>query len=94
MFAGTPEITDIGALLDVVDGVVPEYLERHPRLQISQPIMSSWGYKGFNEVWLAFFAGASLYAPSFATTRAGGALAEKLTAAKVTWVPSLLTEIR
>ena len=31
---------------------MPEYLERHPRLQISQPIMSSWGYKGFNEVWL------------------------------------------
>ena len=31
---------------------VPEYLERHPRLQISQPIMSSWGYKGFSEVWL------------------------------------------
>ena len=31
---------------------VPEYLERHPRLQVSQPVMSSWGYKGFSEVWL------------------------------------------
>lgn len=31
---------------------VPEYLEAHPRLQVSQPVMSSWGYKGFSEVWL------------------------------------------
>jgi 1,4-alpha-glucan branching enzyme len=31
---------------------VPEYLEQYPRLQVSQPIMSSWGYKGFSEVWL------------------------------------------
>jgi 1,4-alpha-glucan branching enzyme len=31
---------------------VPEYLERHPVLQVSQPTMSSWGYKGYNEVWL------------------------------------------
>ncbi len=29
-----------------------EYLERHPRLQVIQPSMSSWGYKGYNEVWL------------------------------------------
>ncbi|MFO0846036.1 MAG: 1,4-alpha-glucan branching protein domain-containing protein [Gemmataceae bacterium] len=31
---------------------VPEYLDRHPRVQIAQPSMSSWGYKGYNEVWL------------------------------------------
>ncbi|HXG13475.1 MAG TPA: 1,4-alpha-glucan branching protein domain-containing protein [Gemmataceae bacterium] len=31
---------------------VPEYLERHPRLQLSQPVFSSWGYKGYCEVWL------------------------------------------
>lgn len=29
-----------------------EYLERHPKLQIIKPSMSSWGYKGYNEVWL------------------------------------------
>lgn len=31
---------------------VPEYLDRHPRVQIAEPTMSSWGYKGYNEVWL------------------------------------------
>ena len=31
---------------------VPEYLDRHPRVQVAQPTMSSWGYKGYNEVWL------------------------------------------
>jgi 1,4-alpha-glucan branching enzyme len=31
---------------------IPEYLERHPKIQIAQPVMSSWGYKGYNEVWL------------------------------------------
>jgi 1,4-alpha-glucan branching enzyme len=31
---------------------VPEYLERYPNLQVSQPTMSSWGYKGYHEVWL------------------------------------------
>lgn len=31
---------------------VPEYLDRHSRVQIAQPTMSSWGYKGYNEVWL------------------------------------------
>jgi len=30
---------------------VPEYLDRYPNLQISQPAMSSWGYKGYCEVW-------------------------------------------
>ncbi len=31
---------------------VPEYLNRHPKIQVSQPVMSSWGYKGYSEVWL------------------------------------------
>src|SRR4051794_15679602 len=31
---------------------IPEYLERHPKIQISQPAFSSWGYKGYCEVWL------------------------------------------
>ncbi|HEY8504744.1 MAG TPA: 1,4-alpha-glucan branching protein domain-containing protein [Gemmataceae bacterium] len=31
---------------------VPEYLDRYPNLQVCQPPMSSWGYKGYNEVWL------------------------------------------
>jgi 1,4-alpha-glucan branching enzyme len=30
---------------------VPEYLDRHPQLQVTQPTMSSWGYKGYSEVW-------------------------------------------
>jgi 1,4-alpha-glucan branching enzyme len=29
-----------------------EYLERHPDNQMLQPSMSSWGDKGYNEVWL------------------------------------------
>ncbi len=31
---------------------VPEYLEKFPHLQVAQPTMSSWGYKGYAEVWL------------------------------------------
>jgi len=31
---------------------VPEYLDRFPKIQISQPGLSSWGYKGYCEVWL------------------------------------------
>ncbi len=31
---------------------VPEYLDWHPRLQTAQPTLSSWGYKGYCEVWL------------------------------------------
>lgn len=31
---------------------IPEYLERHPNLQKCQPVTSSWGYKGYAEVWL------------------------------------------
>ncbi len=30
---------------------VPEYLDRYPNLQVAQPVMSSWGYKGYAEVW-------------------------------------------
>ncbi len=29
-----------------------DYLEIYPRNQVSTPSMSSWGYKGYNEVWL------------------------------------------
>jgi 1,4-alpha-glucan branching enzyme len=29
-----------------------EYLRLHPRNQVATPSMSSWGYKGYNEVWL------------------------------------------
>jgi 1,4-alpha-glucan branching enzyme len=29
-----------------------EYLQRFPEAQISTPSMSSWGYKGYSEVWL------------------------------------------
>lgn len=29
-----------------------EYLEKHPRNQVITPSMSSWGYKGYAEVWL------------------------------------------
>src|SRR5437867_2441585 len=31
---------------------VPEYLDQFPKLQVAQPTLSSWGYKGYNEVWL------------------------------------------
>jgi 1,4-alpha-glucan branching enzyme len=31
---------------------VPEYLDRFPKLQVCQPALSSWGYKGYCEVWL------------------------------------------
>ncbi len=30
---------------------VPEYLEKYPHLQVAQPTASSWGYKGYSEVW-------------------------------------------
>src|SRR5262249_2304995 len=29
----------------------PEYFKLHPRLQVCQPALSSWGYKGYSEVW-------------------------------------------
>lgn len=28
-----------------------EYLDRYPKVQVAQPILSSWGYKGYCEVW-------------------------------------------
>jgi 1,4-alpha-glucan branching enzyme len=31
---------------------IPEYLDRHPKVQMAQPTLSSWGYKGYCEVWL------------------------------------------
>ncbi len=31
---------------------VPEYLSKHPDIQESKPVMSSWGNNGFCEVWL------------------------------------------
>ncbi len=31
---------------------IPEYLEKFPKLQVSEPAFSSWGYKGYCEVWL------------------------------------------
>jgi 1,4-alpha-glucan branching enzyme len=31
---------------------VPEYLDRFPKLQVSKPSFSSWGHKGYCEVWL------------------------------------------
>lgn len=29
-----------------------EYLQSHPYIQVAQPCPSSWGYQGYNEVWL------------------------------------------
>ncbi len=29
-----------------------EYLDRHPKNQVSMPAESSWGYKGYHEVWM------------------------------------------
>ena len=31
---------------------IPEYLDRYPKIQVAQPTLSSWGYKGYCEVWL------------------------------------------
>ena len=31
---------------------IPEYLDQYPKVQIAQPSASSWGHKGYNEVWL------------------------------------------
>jgi 1,4-alpha-glucan branching enzyme len=30
----------------------PEYLERHPELELAQPPMCTWGARGYAEVWL------------------------------------------
>jgi len=38
---------------DVVKTITPsEYLDRHPANQVARPSLSSWGYKGYCEVWL------------------------------------------
>jgi 1,4-alpha-glucan branching enzyme len=38
---------------DVFETITPSgYLTRHPRNQVSTPSLSSWGWKGYNEVWL------------------------------------------
>jgi 1,4-alpha-glucan branching enzyme len=38
---------------DTVKATTPgEHLDRLPRIQVSTPSISSWGYKGFHEVWL------------------------------------------
>jgi len=37
---------------DLVCITASEYLERHPRNQVATPSLSSWGYKGYCEVWL------------------------------------------
>jgi 1,4-alpha-glucan branching enzyme len=38
---------------DVVEAITPwEYLQRHGRNQVAMPTTSSWGYKGYAEVWL------------------------------------------
>lgn len=38
---------------DAVRAITPsEYLEEHPRNQLATPSFSSWGYKGYSEVWL------------------------------------------
>jgi len=31
---------------------IPEYLDKFPKTQMSQPAFSSWGHKGYSEVWL------------------------------------------
>ncbi|MBI4313328.1 MAG: DUF1957 domain-containing protein [Candidatus Omnitrophica bacterium] len=42
--AGSPEKVQMTAL--------SEYLARHPKLQRVMPCLSSWGWKGYNEMWL------------------------------------------
>jgi 1,4-alpha-glucan branching enzyme len=38
---------------DAIRAVTPlEYLERHPECEVAQPPLSSWGAKGYGEVWL------------------------------------------
>ena len=38
---------------DIIRMITPmEYLEENPRNQVITPSMSSWGYKGYSEVWL------------------------------------------
>ena len=38
---------------DVVKSITPpEFLDRHPECEVAQPPMSTWGARGFAEVWL------------------------------------------
>jgi 1,4-alpha-glucan branching enzyme len=38
---------------DAIRAITPlEYLERHPDCEVAQPPLSSWGAKGYGEVWL------------------------------------------
>jgi 1,4-alpha-glucan branching enzyme len=38
---------------DVFATITPsDYLARYPRNQVATPSLSSWGWKGYNEVWL------------------------------------------
>lgn len=38
---------------DTISMITPsEYLEEHPRNQVITPSLSSWGWKGYNEMWL------------------------------------------
>jgi len=38
---------------DVIEPITPsEFLERHPYLEVAQPPFSTWGAKGYAEVWL------------------------------------------
>ncbi|MCS6861532.1 MAG: DUF1957 domain-containing protein [Abditibacteriales bacterium] len=38
---------------DIIRTITPsEYLQENPTLQVLQPCLSTWGYKGYNEVWL------------------------------------------
>jgi len=38
---------------DVIKPITPsEFLERHPYLEVAQPPFSTWGAKGYAEVWL------------------------------------------
>ena len=38
---------------DIIKMITPmEYLQENPRNQVITPSMSSWGYKGYSEVWL------------------------------------------
>ncbi|MEJ6950289.1 glycoside hydrolase family 57 protein [Natronospora cellulosivora (SeqCode)] len=38
---------------DVIETItLSEYLKRHPKNQVAMPTESSWGYRGYHEVWL------------------------------------------
>ena len=38
---------------NILELITPsEYLQRFSKIQVATPSMSSWGYKGYNEVWL------------------------------------------